>query len=87
MTSNESTIKMPVLGVNTWFFIILTNPCELAHKAFRDRPSRDKIAELSRRVVNTGALCFVRFQISIYMPHTLYAWVHHNMVGGGGGIS
>ena len=73
---------MPVLVVNAGFFIMLTNSYELAHEAFRDRPLRDKRAELSRMVVNTGALCFVRVQISMYMPHTLYAWVHHEMVEG-----
>ena len=40
------------------------------------------MAELSRIFVNTGALQFVRFQISITMLHTLYAWVHQDMVWG-----
>ena len=75
---------MPALVVNAGFSTILTNPYELAHKAFWGRPSQDKMAELSRMVVNTDALRFVRFQISIYMPHTLYVWVHHDMVGGEG---
>ena len=55
------------------------------HKAFRDRPSRDimaNMAELSRIVVNTGALQFVRFHISITVLHTLNAWVHQDMVWG-----
>ena len=64
------------------FFIIHTNPYELAHNTFRDGPSREKMADLSRMAVNTGALRFVRFQISMYTPHTLYAWVHHQMVEG-----
>ena len=73
---------MPDIVVDASFFIILTNPYKLAHKAFRGRPSRNKMAELSRMVVNTGALCFVWFQMSIYMPHTLYEWVYQDMVWG-----
>ena len=80
MTSNGSTNKMPALVVGAVFFIVLTNPYKLVHKAFRDRPSQDKMAELSwRLVVNTGALHFVRFQI-FFFPHLLYAWVHQGMV-------
>ena len=58
---------MPALVVNAGFFIMLTNPYELAHEAFRDRSLRDKRAELSRMVFNTGALRFVRFQISNFL--------------------
>ena len=43
-------------------------------------PSPDKMMELRRLVVNSGSPRFVRFQISIYYHHLLFAWVHRDMV-------
>ena len=43
-------------------------------------PPLDKMAELRRLVVNSDSLCFVRFQISIYCYHLLFACVHRDMV-------
>ena len=81
MTPKGSTSKMPALVDGAGFFIILTNPYKLAHKAFRDRPSQDKVVELSRMVVNTGDLRFVRIQISIInIENNLYAWMHQDML-------
>ena len=67
MITKDSSSKMPALVVRAAFFIILTNPYELAHKAMVDEgrpwPPKDKMTELRRLVVNSGSLCFVRFQI------------------------
>ena len=62
---------MPELVIGPEFFIILTNPYELAHKVIRDkgRPWTDNMAELRRMVVNTGALRFVQSRISTFCPH------------------
>ena len=76
---------MLVLVVGAASGLILTNPYELAHKAIvkegRPCPPRDKMTELRRLIVNSGSLlCFVRFLISIYCQHLLFAWVHRDMV-------
>ena len=76
---------MPPLIVGALFDILPTNPYELAHKAMENEgrpwPPPDEMKELRRLIVNSGSLCFVRFQTSICSHsdvdhHLLVASVH-----------
>ena len=73
---------MPPLIVGASFDILPNNPYELADKAMENEghpwPPPDKIKELSRLIVNSGSLLFVRFQNSIFSHSDVD---HHLLVG------
>ena len=75
--SLETASKMPNLLCGAQFRVTAANPYEVAHHAFKVCPPPEELAAASSRVVNTGALHFVRISVC---RHVLHSWMHQDMI-------